>query len=299
MIKNKNTDPNCFDHVGDKCINISVTAESLDIQGGIDSLETALVKIINEIICLKEAECDPCNKCKEQGVVITSDVGNLTTSNKPLSRLSSPFELKIEPTSINTAIEYDITDALPAEGVAITNVEAFGIVNGRPSRIFRSSSNIGTFDATPENFPVNINIDVTCMTPEGQEIMKFNKSVTNTRSTSNEVFTVLDLSKTSLVDQKDVNEHFDRMLSSLENSINSINKINLNGKTGFNSIMSEFQTQLNKLSSDIDGNEDNAEALITQLEIIINSQQNTIDSQTKAIEALQTKVDSLAKTIGV
>lgn len=245
-----NCNPNCFDNVGDGCIDISVTNTQLDIQAQVDSLATALAKIMDAIVCLQDNECDPCNKCNEQSSTSTIEtLGNISSAKSKQTKSTTPFTLTVTPGKTSTSISYDLKNAIGQEGTAIVNAEAFGNQNGLHSRLSRSNSTVSTFNASPENFPVTMQIDVTEVTSEGQNILKFQKTIQNVEETTSEVFDVASVNETSLETQKDVNEHFDKQVSSLQSQITNVENVSSNGQTGLNNILADIQRQLDDLKS--------------------------------------------------
>ena len=297
-MSNNMKNPNCFDHVGDQCIDVSVSSDSINIKAGEDSLASTLQKLIEQVECLKSGDCGP--STGNSSSTSSSDIGDLTLTNTPLSEASKEtFPLTIIPNQNSTTVQYDLRNVLIDTKQDVINVEGFGSQNGVPSRLFRSSSSVATFEAKPENFPLTLSVEVTSLSAEGQKIMKFQKSINNASSSTNERMNVTDLTKASLTSQKDVNEFFDSKISSLNNKIVQMDNVDLNGTVGLNNILSDIQTQITNIQSTGSANTEELETSITSLAGVIESQQQTISDQNTAITNLQTQINVLRSAVGL
>jgi hypothetical protein len=291
-MENNFKNPNCFDHVGDQCIEVSVTSSDLNVDSG-SSLAFVLNKIMQEISLLKE-------KVSSVNQSVNSDnIGNLTIADSPMTVTSStPFKLTVTPGSTNTTVQYDLRDVLLNSKDDVIHVEAFGSQGGVNSRIFRASSSVASFKATPENFPITMSFEVTSLSSEGQKVIKYQKSISNVKSTTDEYPTITDLSKQSLTSQSDVNTAFDRKISSLETKMNQLNSINFNGTTGLSNILSSIQNQIDTVSSKSDSSASQTNTSVNGLVSQIQSQQEKIEEQTKVINDLNGQVNTLKSAVG-
>ncbi|MCO6500894.1 MAG: hypothetical protein J5I47_11060 [Vicingus serpentipes] len=298
----------CFEHEEDNCIAITFSNSDLDIEGGVDSLKTALVKIVEDLISLRKGICDPCNDCAGAATTstvtasaATSNLGNVGINSSAARVGLTPIKLIIEPGITNTTIQYDAQNAIKelGSGQSLTKVEVFGTANNRSTRIYSSSSDVGSFSATPENFPVTVSIETTKFTDAGQNIMKFQKTLNNAKVSSDEFFMINDMQKVSMTSQSEVNEYLDKQVSSVRNLIKSIENVNSNGKVGFNSIFSDIRNQIDTIkkdmadTSDLDSSLDSLQKQINAQSILINTQADKIKVQEDKVKMLETLYDQL------
>ena len=237
----KNCNPNCFERVGDDCIYVSVDSTELGIVKGEDSLQTALQKIINSV-----------GQNQTTSQPETEDLGNVTSETNLVKVIHPvPFTLSVTPGSSSTNIMYDLKNTLPVGGTNIVNVEAFGETNNRTIRLFKSSSPVGAFTGSPENFPLRIVIDVVHLNIEGQQVFKFEKTISNFKSSSEEYLSVVQNIGGDVNTQADVNELLNIKVNSALTRVKAIEEITVGGELGLINIISDLQTKIKSLEDTI------------------------------------------------
>lgn len=289
-----NCSPTCFDHVGSDCITMN---DGTSLQSTIDNLR-------EDVDCLKDNVCDPCNNCKDnqgQGSGGSGNsLGNLTQTRSPQTRTSSdPFTITVSPGNSNTSVSYDLRPALTKSTNDVVSVEIFGSQNGVNGRLYKGESTVGSFTASPENFPLTYKAEVISLSPEGQKVYNYQKLITNSQSVTDEFFTVSDFGQTAIESQSDVNDIFDSRIGSIQNQINQINATSFNGISGINSIFANIQSQIDDLSSSTELDVSSLQNSLADLENAINNQSNTISNQQSTISTLQQQVNLILSTLGL
>lgn len=298
----ENCENNCFNDSDDSCVSISFSNEAMGIEEGVDSLKTALIKISNEVQCLKEDTCDPCNKCKDSISSSTSSSGTffekINSSSGP-SLGTVPITLSVVPGKSNTVISYNVDSALKEfkSNSKILKVEFYGRANGIFGRLNLQNSTSGSFTASPENFPVTLVIDSTVISEGGQKVLNFKKEFLNNKYEDKGYFTVLNTSAESVSSQSEFNSHVNNQMDSISNRVDKLESISVNGKTGLNSVFVDIQLKINDLSLRIDEVEKSNSEEITDLKSEITSLTSTINTQASQISQLQQQYETLARLI--
>lgn len=205
-----NCENQAFETVGDDAVLVNIVSDDLDISQN-DTLRSAFYKVVAKLEELMA------QKTASAGV---PEIGTIENTAPQKSKSASTLSLQVSPALSSTKISYDISDVVGSSAKAYTKVEAFG--NG--VKVYEGNNRAAAFEVAPESFPLTLNITSNTLSSNGQVKYSFEKTISNQSSLTDEFMDVTDLSSTSVVEQKDVNELFDKQIGSLLNRVNALEK---------------------------------------------------------------------------
>ena len=238
MSECKGCSPNCFP-TRDNCWFYTGSSNSeLNIEQG-DSGKKVVETLIEEVSSLKE-KSDSCGKCGsgtstsntsdsniDSNISLVSPVtcgGTSTDSRKS----SNPVSIKTVPTTTGVNVEYDVETIIP-EGARVisSRICVDGTKNGYASRIAESSSTVGAFRLSPDNFDANLDIDVRFQTEAGEEQYK-GVFPLSPKGQEDSVFLNGGTANNKVANtQQEANTTFDNCIKDINSQLRAINESNI------------------------------------------------------------------------
>lgn len=290
-----------------KTLNCAVTSgvssDALDIANG-EGINSVISKVVKEVECLKESACDPCNSCGDTAAVSTgvttagsNDIGNISSTGNRTKTLTTPIEVKVVPTGSNISVEYNASAVVASLGC--DRVQTRVNLNSGSNRLSTSTSTVGAFKASPDKFPVTLNINISCYKDGITQEINLQKTLVASASTNNEYPKSTDLSQTALSSQPEVNEYLDECVTDVKNRVAALEGVNLNGTTGLTSIVSSLEARIDTLKEELDNQEVKCgETSLCDLKSLIEAQAEQIQIMAQEIVRLDTQYRTLSNRIG-
>lgn len=292
IIMGKGINPNCFDSVGADCIEIN----------GDESLSQFVDRVDEEIRCLKDNACDPCNNCKGKVDSVTSSNSGASFpvnvgSNSYTSNV--PFKVSVKTNNINTTLEYDLNGVLSSGEYTSLKVNIYGSRSGFSTVLHSSNSLYNSFNLKPNSFPVSLDIEAIKLAGSSQRIYKFSKTYVNSDYSSDEYFNITDLGAPTIEDQSSYNDYLQKQLSSLRTELNAIKNLNFNGGEDLPNSLSTLKNEIDKNADNLTSAQEEVEEDISNILKEIQTINTTLVSQNNAIQAIQSRIDTINTILGI
>lgn len=194
----------------------------------LDKLVVALSALIDKV--------NSCSFCQGDGETLSLDASSISTSATMQSSTISSQGLAAvrtipNATGVGVSVNLDNVIAGLGENVTVlktkTNIE--GLKNGFPSRIVDSSKSNMSVNLKPENFPANLDTEIRYKDPQGEKVLNLRVPLSPTSSDINLPMQGTFSGIPNISNQEDLNQALQARLLNAENTINSLNSINISG----------------------------------------------------------------------
>lgn len=249
---------NCFQTYSDNCIDYTGLSElDLNIQQGKDTVQTVLEKLISAVKDLQE-QISECGNQTNSGVCDT-DIEATSTIKSGVNTSSfipsaKPYSLKTVPSNNTVSVTYDLNEAIP-EGsrVVSSKVTVNGKNNGYPAKVADSKAVSGGFTLKPDNFPATIDVETRIQTDQGERIMKSTQPLDSSGQDVKPFLSINTPTGKTAETQSDVNTILDDEVVKLQNQVNSMNNLSVNGVSGStpNEVINNLYSEVASLKEEI------------------------------------------------